>query len=51
MCKLMSQGELARSSLESADTVTERRRIVGKRTIIPPAFLALSGNVDSRSCF
>ena len=44
-----SQGELARSSLENADTVTERRRIVGKRTIITPAPLALPDNVDSAS--
>ena len=44
-----SQGELARSSLENADTVTERRRIVGKRTIISPAPLALLDNVDSAS--
>ena len=44
-----SQGELARSSLENADTVTERRRIVGKRTIISPAPLVLPGNVDSAS--
>ena len=44
-----SQGELARSSLENADTVTESRHIVGKRTIISPAPLALSDNVDSAS--
>ena len=44
-----SQGELARSSLENADLVIERRRIVGKRTIISPAPLALSDNVDSTS--
>ena len=44
-----SQGELARSSLENADTVTDRRRVVGKRTIISPAPLALSDNVDSAS--
>ena len=44
-----SHGELARSSLENADTVTERRRIVGKRTIISLAPLALSDNVDSTS--
>ena len=44
-----SQGELARSSLEHADTVIERRRIVGKRTIISPALLVLSDNVDSAS--
>ena len=44
-----SQGELARSSLENADPVTERRRIVGKRTIISPAPLASSDNVDSAS--
>ena len=44
-----NQGELARSSLENADTVTDRRRIVGKRTIISPAPLALSDNVDSAS--
>ena len=44
-----NQGELARSSLENADTVTERRRIVGKRTIISPAPLALPDNVDSAS--
>ena len=41
-----SQGELARSSLENADTVTERRRLVGKRTIVSLASWALSGNVD-----
>ena len=44
-----SQGELARSSLENADTLTEKRRIVGKRTIISPVPLALPGNVDSAS--
>ena len=44
-----SQGELARSSLENADPVTERRRIVGKRTIISSAPLALPDNVDSAS--
>ena len=44
-----SQGELARSSLENADPVTERRRIVGKRTIISLAPLALPDNVDSAS--
>ena len=44
-----SQGELARSSLEHADTVIERRRIVGKRTILSPAPLVLSDNVDSAS--
>ena len=38
-----SQGELARSSLENADTLT------GKRTIISPAPLALPDNVDSAS--
>ena len=37
-----SQGELARSSLENADPVIARRRIVGKRTTI-------SDNVDSAS--
>ena len=42
------QGDLARSSLENSDTVTERRRIVGKRTIISPSPLALSDNVDSQ---
>ena len=36
-----SLGELARSSVENADNVTERRRIVGRRTIISPAPLAL----------
>ena len=35
------------SSLLSADPVTERRRIVGKRTIISPAPLVLSDSVDS----
>ena len=35
--------------LENADTVTERRRTVSKRTIISPAPLALSDNVDSAS--
>ena len=44
-----SRGGLARSSLETADPATERRRIVGKRTIIFPAPLALSDNVDSAS--
>ena len=44
-----SQGELARGSLENADPVIERRRIVGKRTIISPAPLVLSDNVDSAS--
>ena len=44
-----SQGELARSSLENADPVIERRRIVGKRTIISPAPLVLSDSVDSAS--
>ena len=44
-----SQGELARSSLENADSVTERRRIVGKRTVTSPAPLALLDNVDSAS--
>ena len=44
-----SQGELARSSLENADPVTERRRVVGKRTIISPAPLVLPDNVDSAS--
>ena len=39
---------MARSSLENADTETERRRIVGKRTVISPAPLASSDNVDSR---
>ena len=44
-----SQGELARSSLENADPVTARRRIVGKRTISSPAPLALPDNLDSAS--
>ena len=44
-----SQGELARGSLENADPVTERRRIVGKRTIISPAPWASPDNVDSAS--
>ena len=44
-----SHGELARSSLENADPVTERRRIVGKRTIISPAPLALPDDMDSAS--
>ena len=44
-----SQGELVRSSFENADPATVRRRIVGKRTIIPPLPLASSANVDSRS--
>ena len=44
-----NQGEFARSSLENADTVTERRRIVEKRTIISPAPLALSDDVYSAS--
>ena len=42
-----SQDESARSSLEHADTVIERRRLVGKRTIISPAPLVFSDNVDS----
>ena len=42
-----SQGELVRSSLENADPATVRRRIVGKRTIIPPVPSASSANVDS----
>ena len=40
---------MARSSLENADPVIERRRIVGKRTIISPAPLVLSDSVDSAS--
>ena len=40
-----SQGELVRSSQESADPATVRRRIAGKRTIMPPELLALSDNV------
>ena len=44
-----SQGELARSSLENADPVIERRRVVGKRTTISRAPLVLSDNVDSAS--
>ena len=40
---------MARSSLEHADPVIERRRIVGKRTTISPAPLVLSDNVDSAS--
>ena len=44
-----SQGELARSTLENADTVIERRRIVGKRTTISLAPLVLSDTVDSAS--
>ena len=44
-----NQGELVRSSLENADPATVRRRIVGKRTIIPPVPLALFNYVDSRS--
>ena len=43
------QGELVRSSLENADRVNGRRRIVGKRTITSPAPLALLDNVDSAS--
>ena len=42
-----NQGELVRSSLENADPATVRRRIVGKRTIIPPVPSASSANVDS----
>ena len=34
-------------SLENADPATVRRRIAGKRSIIPPVLLALSDNVDS----
>ena len=41
--------ELARSSLENADPVIERRRIVGKQTTISPAPLVLSDKVDSAS--
>ena len=44
-----SQGGLARSSLENADPVIARRRVVGKRTTISPAPLVLSDNVDSAS--
>ena len=44
-----SQGELVRSSLENADPATVRRRIVGKRTIIPPVPSASSADVDSVS--
>ena len=44
-----SQGELVRNSLENADPVIERRRIVVKRTIISPAPLVLSDSVDSAS--
>ena len=44
-----SQGELVRSSLENAYPATVRRRIVGKRTIIPPVPSASSANVDSVS--
>ena len=35
--------------MENADTVIERRRIVGKRTTISPTPLVLSDNVDSAS--
>ena len=42
-----NQGELVRSSLENADPATVRRRIVGKRTIIPPVPSASSADVDS----
>ena len=44
-----SQGELARSSLENADPVIARRRVVGKRTTISLAPSVLSDNVDSAS--
>ena len=44
-----SQGELARSSMENAHPVTERFRIVGKRTITSTAPLAFPDNVDSAS--
>ena len=44
-----SQGELVRSSSENADPATVRRRITGKRTIIPLVPLALSDNVISVS--
>ena len=40
---------MARSSLENADPVIERRRIVGKRTTISPAPLVLSDKADSAS--
>ena len=40
---------MARSSLENADTVTERRHIVGKRTIISSTPLASPENADSAS--
>ena len=44
-----NQGELVRSSLENVDPATVRRRIVGKRTIIPPVPSASSADVDSVS--
>ena len=44
-----SQGELVRSSLENTDPATVRRRMAGKRTVIPPVLSALSDNVDSVS--
>ena len=44
-----SQGELVRSSVANADPAIVRRRIAGKRTIVPPVPLALSDNVDSLS--
>ena len=44
-----SQGELVRSSLENSNPTTVRRRMVGKRTVIPPVPVALSDNVDSGS--
>ena len=44
-----SQGELVRSSLENKDLATVRRRIAGKRTIIPLVPLALSDYLDSVS--
>ena len=44
-----SQGELVRSSQKSAAPAIVRRRIAGKRTIMPPVPLVLSDNMDSGS--
>ena len=44
---IRSQGERGRSSLECGDPANVRRRISGKRTVIPPQPLAFPANVDS----
>ena len=46
-----NQGKLARSSQECSDPVIERTVVLlEKRTIISPAPLVLSDNVDSAKC-